>query len=264
MARKKVNGKVDQKLDGKIAYRKTPLFTETKEVFGKSVIAALKRLDMRGAEGYYRQNMFGHEIVWNGQKRHYSKSQSRKSYKHFYIFALVKKDALRYLKTHKIKKNKWLPSVHKNKQMDGTRKRITGVDIDTAYWDIALRLGIISEKTYDAGIVIPDKALAHAAMSSLGKDTTYSIIRNGKLTNDRVTILGDDDLKAVYHLIRITCFKYLRRLAAKLGPDNYIEQKTDAIFYVDNERNNRIVHEFMEQNNFDYKKGIPPPPRSKK
>lgn len=248
---------------GKTTLRKTPLFSERKEVFGKSYKKALDRLEMRHADAYYRQSMFGHEIIWNGERRHYSFSQSRDSYKYFYIFALVKKDALKYLKEHKIKRTEWLNSTHKNKKMEGTRKKVTGVDIDTAYWDIALRLGIISEKTYDAGILIPNKGLGHAAISSLGKDTGYTIIRDGKLTNDQVIVLGDEELKGIYYLIRMTCFKYLRKLAKILGPNDYVEQKTDAIFYIDNERNNRIVHEFMEKHNFDYKPGLRPRTRSK-
>lgn len=260
----KAKAKASAKSAGNVQIRHKPLYTESKEAFGKSYLAALDRMKMRGANGYFRQNMFGYEIVWNGKKRHYSKSTSRKSSKYLYIFALVKKDALKYLKTHEIKKTSYLSSIHKNPKMVGTRKKVTGVDIDTAYWDIAFRLGIISGKTHDHGILIPDKGLGHAAMSSLGKHETFTEIKNGELTNHRVKVLGDPELKAVYNLIRHTCYKYLSRLARILGPDDYVERRTDAIYYVDNDRNNRIVREFMRKEDFDFKPGLPPPERSKK
>lgn len=256
--------KTEKEGRGKVTYRTTELFTERKEVFGKSPVGALKRMELRQADGYIRKTMFGVAIIWNGQMRHYADPRHKKSFRYFYIFALVKNDALRYIKTHRVKKIKELPPVHKNKELDTRGKRITAVDIDTAYWDIAFRLGIISEKTYDHGIMIPDKALAHAAISSLGKDDTWISIRRGKQTNNSVCIVGDDTLKQVYHLIRNTCFTLLHELAQLLGPDNYKERKTDAIYYIDNKRNNQIVHEFMKKHDFDIKPGIPLEPEKKR
>ncbi len=245
--------KVKEK-DGKITIRKKRLYTQHKEVIGKPVKGFLDRLKLRQADAFLRDNMFGHEIIWGGIKHQFTPAQVRKkTYKYFYIFAMVKKDALKFLKTHKVKKTGWLPSIHYNKNIKLGKRRIAGVDLDTAYWDMALRLGVVSENTFDKGIMIPDKALGLAALSSLGKDRTYSVIRKGELTNDKIIVPGSDKLKEVYRLIRLTCFKFMQRLARKLGSSDYVAYRTDCLYYVDNQRNNRIVREFMEKHRLDFK-----------
>lgn len=241
--------------EGKTTIRKRNLFTERKESGRKPIKAALARLKLRKGDGYYRQSMFGHELITGGVKRHYSIGYSRKAFKYFFIFALVKKDALAYLETHKVKKSDYLPAIHYNKKIDIRKKKIAGVDLDTAYWDMALRLGIISEKTFEKGILIPDKykSLGLASLSSLGTDKTYVVYRKGEPTNDKVVVKGDDKLKAVYRLIRLTCFQFMQKLARKLGAKDYVAYRTDCLYYIDTPRNNTIVREFMERNKLDYK-----------
>jgi hypothetical protein len=248
-----IQSKRQKRTTGKVFIVKRRLYDHEEEIHGKSPGFYLKKMQMHESDGYFRKNMFGTEIIWNGRKMHFSTRRSKKSYKHFFIFALVKKDAVNYLKTHTVKKSKWLPSVYTNENFVHKKNlKVRGIDIDTAYWVIAYRLGIITQNTYEKGIMIPDKNMALAALASLGSDKRYSIIKNGLPTNDYKMVKGDDQLKEVYKMIRFTCYKYIRRVAALLGND-YVHYRTDAIYHKDTLRNRKIVHDFMEKYDFDYK-----------
>lgn len=171
--------------------------------------------------------------------------------KFMFIFPLVKKDALKYLDKHAVKKNKWLPSQHFNKNPN-LKKEIVGTDIDSAYWNIAYNLGIIGENTWQHGQRVPDKNLLLASLSSLGTDKHFNVYKDGKRTKDIFVIKGDDRLKEVYKFIRFTCFKHMRRLAKMLGRD-YIAYKTDCIYYIKTKKNIKLVQDYLDSHNLEYK-----------
>lgn len=246
--------------EGKIIHRNKKPYESEKEMFGKPADFFLKKMEAFKADGFIRHNIFGKEVIWDGVKMHFSTKRARKSFKHFYIFALVKKDALDYVKKNKLKEIDWVPSTHFNLNVKSiSKKEIIGTDIDTAYWNMAFKLKIISENTFEKGLSLPDKSLGLAALASLGSDKKYFFIKKGVITNDALVVLGNPKLKEVYKLIRYTCFQYMRELSFILE-ENYISYKTDCIYYIRNQRNVDIVTAFMEKHDLDYKMAVEPSP----
>lgn len=240
---------------GRVFLRKRKPYQYEKEIFGKPVSFFLKKIKLHKSDGYMRKNIFGTEIIWQDMKMHFSTKRARKSYKYFFIFALVRKDAIRYMEENGIKKNDWQPSIHYNKKLDLKKlnaQQFVGIDMDSAYWNVGYKLGILTQNTFEKGLQIPDKTLGLAALASMGSDKSYTIIKDGLPTNDRLVVKGNDDLKEVYKLIRFTCFKYMRRLASLLGND-YVCYRTDAIYFINTPANIQIARDYMERHDLDYK-----------
>jgi hypothetical protein len=204
-------------------------------------------------DGFIRHNIFGTEIIWNKSRHTYSTVKGRRQKKHMFIFALAKRDALKYIREHGIKQHNFLPSVVYNKNIKLQGKRLTGADVDGAYWTIAFHLGFISETTYNNGLRIRSKNLCLAALSSLGGDKAYYKIKGGNIVdNEIVVVKGNDDLKEIYKAIRYTCYNYMKELAALLG-DDFVCYKTDCIYYVRNKKNNKIVEDYLAEKGLSFK-----------
>lgn len=217
----------------------------------------IKALENANGQAIYRENLFGSELIWEKVRYIFPNEAGMKSIKYLYIFSMVKRDALKYLSSHKIKQIKWAPSIIYNKRFrdpDGSIQLpdMIGTDIDSAYWNIAYRLGIISEKTFQKGMLIKNKQILVASLSSLGRDKQYMEVSDGKLTRNSVIIAGNPDLKMLYRKIRYTCFGYMKRLA-KLMKKDFVAYKTDCIYYVASKKNVQIVRDFFDKNGIDYK-----------
>lgn len=244
--------------NGKIREVKRNLYGRKKAVVGKSLLGYLNQMKQFESDGYYRENMWGSELIWNGTRIFILRSPFLKTRKYMWIFGMVSKDARKYLLENGTPDAKWIPATHRNKKITSLRNKVlAGVDLDDAYWNMAYRLGIIRENTYRKGLKIPDtfKALRLSALSSLGKNTRYSEIKNGEQTNNSTVVKGNDDLKQVYRLIRFECFKYMRKLARELK-DQYVLYRTDGLFYFYNQHNTQIVRDFMDKHGLDYKLGM--------
>jgi hypothetical protein len=122
--------------------------------------------------------------------------------------------------------------------------KVAGTDLNHAYWRIAYNLGIITEITYLKGLRDEFKSVRLAALSTLGADKKYRVIRDGKITFDVKTIEGDQELQQVYKLIRYTCYRYMNQVKKLLGQD-FLCYKTDAIYYIDTKYNRKIVNDFF-------------------
>lgn len=210
-----------------------------------------EKMKLKNSRGFYRSNMFGEEIIRDGVKYKCLTKQGRKYLPYLYIFSLVKRDAKNYVSRTPQKPHKWLTSIHYNMKCDPVGKRIIGTDINEAYWDIAFKLGILSENTYRHANKIEHKNLLLASLSSLGADKMWRNIK-GVIGNDVTIIRGDDRLKEAFKLIRFTCFKYMRQLAKLLGND-FVCYKTDCIYYIHTKENVKIVEEFIRSKGLQYK-----------
>lgn len=210
------------------------------------------------ANGLVRNNMFGSEVIWGGTKYHFSQKKDRESFKGVFIFAMVKRDALNYCKQLKrpLRPAKNLPSIFKNDKIVVGRRKEWPADIDDAYWTIAYKLKIISTRTYNKGLML-EKRICNAALASLGSDKKYTIIRNGKITADKIVVEGDPQLKLVYAKIRNRCFRYMQELAKILGND-FIKYVTDCMYYIKSKENIAKVADFMAKNKLEYKGGLDP------
>lgn len=247
--------------DPVIHTRKTKLHKITQHVMTTTPALYLSRMERLRANGHYRETMFGYEICWNnyrytfdGLKPKNKKEEKRRisRKKNLFIFALVARDAKKYIKGHKVLPTAWLPATNYNEKFKKKHAAIIGTDLDGAYWRIALQMGIISEKTYHHGMRIKDKDLCLAALANLGADKAYRIIQNGRMTDKIIVVKGSDILKEVYRRIRHACFDVMQTIAGMLRND-FVLYKTDCIFYVKSEKNILLVTTLLEDNELDYK-----------
>ncbi len=241
-----------RKGEPKIFIRKKKPFKFQRQSFNMSSRFKLKMMALQKSQGLVRSNIFGKEVIHGSTKINYPTGKGKKTFRFVYIFAMVQRDALRWLENNKLKKSDWMPSVHFNPKVKLTVRPIMGTDIDSAYWFMAYRLGVISEQTYEKGLAIPDKNLCLAALAAMGGDKWYNIIKDGVITQDKVVLKGNDELKEVYRHIRHSCYQLMQRLARKLGGD-YVCYKTDCIYYFRNDKNRKIVRAFMDKYGLDYK-----------
>lgn len=233
--------------------RKQPLHTSSREIAFYPAKNLLQKMQKYEADGFFRENIFGKEIIWSGRKLSFTMKKQRKARKNLFLFALVKKDAVKYLKENEIKKPKQIPAIVWNKKRElKENMKLIGTDADNAYWSIAYKMGVISDNTYAHGLRIDTKELCLAALASLGADKVYNVIKAGKITEDVVIIQGDQRLKDLYQTIRNTCFKHMQAIARKLGND-FIGYRTDCIYYIPKPKNIKIAQDYLTSKGFDFK-----------
>lgn len=223
----------------------TPVSLKRKDL----ILNAMKEHD---ANGWIRSNMFGGDLIWGQRRFVMGTPEGRKDIKHLFIFGCVKRDAIKYCKTHSVKSEKLLNSTVFNTSQYLNGKRLTGTDLDNAYWRIAMHLGIISSKTYEHGIRIDNKRICLAALATMGTEKTYFAIKKGMVTQEVVIVEGDEQLRNCYTLIKNTCFTYMQALQKMLGKD-FACYKTDCIYYVKKESNVKKVLNFIESKKLDCK-----------
>ena len=206
------------------------------------------RMKEQKADGYLKEGTFTNELVWGNYSYIFSKMPVKKQNvfkKGMFLFGMVRKDVKLYLQNNDIK----LPKQYRQIEYRGEINeeilgKVTGTDLNHAYWRIAYNLGIISDRTYEKGLNDEFKAIRLAALSTLGAKKKYRIIKNGVMTDEYHIGEGDEKLKEVYTLIRYTCYKYMAQIKKILGND-FLCYKTDAIYYIDNKENRKKVKSFF-------------------
>ena len=211
----------------------------------------LQRIKREKADGLIRKGTFTDEIVWGLNSYMFSNLDKKKQKifrKGMFLFGMVRRDAKLYVESTKIKLPKKHNQIEYNQTTDPNKlDKITGTDINHAYWRIAYNLGIISEKTYIKGLPDEFKSVRLSALSTMGAPKKYQIIKKGVVTNKFLEVKGDPLLQEAYILIRYTCFKYMNKVKRMLGKD-FLCYKTDCIYYVDSKDNRKKVNEFFEKN----------------
>jgi hypothetical protein len=205
---------------------------------------------MKG-NGFIKKGTFTDEVVW-GKKAYIftllDKSKQQSFRKGMFLFGMVRKDAKLFLSSSKkIKIPKKYNQIEYNNNVNlELFGKVAGADLNHAYWRIAYNLGIISELTYIKGLDDRFKSVRLAALSTLGKDKKYRIIKKGEITNDFKVFEGDKELQQIYVLIRHTCYMYMNQVKKILGRD-FVCYKTDAIYYIDTKENRKIVRDFFKE-----------------
>lgn len=211
------------------------------------------RMQSEKANGYIKKGVFTNEIVWGNYSYIFSKLDRKKQTafrKGMFLFGMVRRDAKIFLqKNPKIKFPKKYGQIDYigslNEDLLG---KVTGTDLNHAYWRIAYNLGIISEHTYMKGLKDEFKSVRLASLSTLGKEKKYQKIKNGEIIDEYLIIGGEEELKSIYILIRYTCYKYMNEVKKLLGKD-FLCYKTDCIYYIDNKENRKKVKDFFNQKN---------------
>ena len=203
-----------------------------------------------GSNGYIKKGTFTNEIVW-GNYSYIFPCMNKKSQTNFkkgmFLFGMVRRDAKRFIqKRPNFRIPKKYSQIEYNKDVNFELfGKVTGTDLNHAYWRIAYNLGVISDKTYIKGIDDKFKSVRLAALSTLGSDKKYQKILEGKITQETLIIKGEDDLQRVYVLIRLTRYKYMSQVKKMLGKD-FLCYKTDAIYYIDTKENRQKVRDFFK------------------
>lgn len=212
----------------------------------------LRRMKNEKANGYIKNGTFTNEIVW-GNYSYIIPCMNKRSQTSFkkgmFLFGMVRGDAKKFLKKHpKFRLPKKNPQIEysQHKLDEDILGKVTGTDLNHAYWRIALNLGIISEHTYTKGLDDRFKSVRLAALSTMGADKKYQKIHNGEPINDYLIIKGDEELQKIYTLIRYTCYKYMNQVKKILGTD-FLAYKTDAIYYSDTKENRQKVRNFFKE-----------------
>jgi hypothetical protein len=213
----------------------------------------LQKLFKRKATAYFREGSFSDEIIW--QDRKFVFPVTAKKMTDMWIFRSVANDVRAYMEGKKIRLKKKLPVNLWNKKMTKFDGLITATDVDHAYWRIAYQLGMITHRTYTRGLTIKDKSLRLAALANLASSKEYRVIENGILTNKSVILKFNPVAQKIYHNIRYTCFSYMTEIAERLGED-FICYKTDCIYYKDTPENRKIVHDYLDAVELEYKQLI--------
>jgi len=156
---------------------------------------------------------------------------------YLFMFKSVNRDVSKWLKG---RKKIALPPKHEvtkyNLDFDHNKGKVTGTDLDHAYWRIAMIKGIISEDTYEKGLKSPSKALRLATLSVLGRKKHFTRF-DGKYMGERVCIdEGDENKRMIYKYIRYFCYQLMYECSVLLG-DDFDCWKTDCIYYRDTPEN---------------------------
>lgn len=170
-----------------------------------------------------------------------------------YMFKVVRDDVKRYLKQNPIVSLPPIVEVSKyNYNYDHDKGKITGTDLNHAFWRIAFIKGYISEKTYERGLVDKAKALRLATLSTLGTERVYDIYKDGVLVEQKIKRAKDEVLLNVYKDIRFSCYYMMHELSVMLG-DDFDCYKTDCIYYRDTPKNRAKVHKYFDSKQMFYK-----------
>lgn len=182
-------------------------------------------------------------ITSTGQKIYQNKSKRFTG--GLYLFGMVKKDIKNYLEEHgEVEPFEELPVNYINTKFD-YEKDVIGMDINNAYWHVALLKGYITETTYEKGLEKEGlKSIRLASLSSLGKSRVYNVYENGEHKLDE-KVKTNDSLQNVYLDIRYSTYGVMREIARELG-DDFCSWKTDCVFFHDTKLNRDNVRSIIE------------------
>jgi hypothetical protein len=216
----------------------------------------LDKLKRRKANGYFRAGSFSDEVIWQDRKFLFP-SPKKKVSAGIWVFRSVMHDVRIYIENKKIRAKERLPVNLWNPKLANFRGKITATDVDHAYWRIAYIMGVISDKTYQKGLLIKDKSIRLAALANLSSAKEYNVIKDGIVTNKTVVLKYDPILQKVYNNIRFTCYEHMTIMANMLGED-FICYKTDCIYYKDKASNREMIQMYLDSVGLEWKQLVEP------
>jgi hypothetical protein len=228
-------------------------FTVLRHGQKKTLLDKLKR---RKANGYFRSGSFSDEIIWQDRKFLFP-SPKKKVSSGIWVFRSVMHDVRIFIENKRIREKERLPVNLWNPKLANFRGKITATDVDHAYWRIAYLDGIISDKTYQKGLLIKDKSIRLAALANLSSSKEYNIIKDGIVTKKTKVLKYDPILQKVYNNIRFTCYEHMTIMANMLGED-FICYKTDCIYYRDTVKNRELIQIYLDSVGLEWKQLIEP------
>lgn len=206
---------------------------------------------------YVRYGTECNELIYDNEFRVYTTGRNNFPPKLIFLFSVVKNNCIKYLKTQETELvlPPKMPTQYINYEYDHNKGKLTGTDLNHAFWRIAYVKGYISKKTYERGLVEEAKALRLATLSVLGTAKHYDYYVEGHF-KERVTVREENlQLKEIYKDIRYSCYYMMYEVATMLG-EEFDSWKTDCIYYRDSPENRKLVHDYFEEREMLFKQLI--------
>jgi hypothetical protein len=172
--------------------------------------------------------------------------------KYLWVFVEVKKQCKRYVAENRIKKHPQHDANLINPEMIDYKGKKVQTDLSHAYWRIAYINGYINEHLYNKVLEeVDNKHLKLAALANIAKKKKYKLIYDGQMTGEVFAAPYSQNLITLYNNIRYECYGHMHTLSEMLGSD-FVEYKTDAIFYKDTKKNRLLVGRYLDRHKFEY------------
>jgi hypothetical protein len=206
-----------------------------------------------------RKTKYYTSLIYDGIETIYPSKDKDHSFppNQMWLFNSVKRDALKFIENNpNLEIPNKLPTNATNIEYDATYGAITGTDIESAYWTIAFKLGILSESTYEKANAKDFKMTKLASLAILGRVRAYHKYENGEKVKEPIIIQPDHDkLKDIYRIIRFSCYMHMGKISQLLGKD-FEAYRTDCIYYRDSIKNRNKVYDYLQSEGFSFKQLI--------
>lgn len=204
---------------------------------------------------YVRQTKNVTTIICDGVETNFTNYSEKPLFpiNQLFIFKMVTDDAYRWLKMNPdYPCNQKLPTNAYNFDYDLDNGTLTGTDISSAYWYIAHKIGVISNKTFVKLLDPKFKTTKLASLAVLGRQMVYDEYVDGEILPEKVVLRDKNaSLVAIYRHIRYECYRHMIEMSMLLGR-NFFCYKTDCIYYRDTQENKKIVYDYLESQGFDF------------
>lgn len=217
----------------------------------------IAQLIKRKKDFLLRQNSYMTTVIHNNKEIAFpNRKEDGFKISQLWVFRSVKNDAKAFLQRNPdFKLPTKLPTNKFNYECSVSKDdELTGTDINSAYWTIAYKLGVISERTYQLAGADEFKVVRLAALAVLGKDKPFQKYEKGIVKKNDYVILKEPvaGLQDLYKAIRYTCYLHMDAIAKMLGND-FECYKTDCIYYKDTPENRKLVHNYLSSEGFTFK-----------
>ena len=225
--------------------------------FARTAEKVISLLERNKRNFYVRETSFLTTLIYDNREFVYTKRNNKFPPDQLWVFRMVRQNAEKYAEQIEmgnvefVMPNKY-PVNRTNFNYDDSIGEITGTDINSAYWTIAHRMGIISEDLYSKISSEPFKVVRLAALAILGRDLVYKEYQDGLPIPEKKVVSGSKLLKEFYKAIRYTCYQHMHTLAEMLGGE-FDAYRTDCIYYRNTPENITLVHDYLNQHGFFYK-----------
>jgi hypothetical protein len=225
--------------------------------FGRTPEKVISLLERNKRNFYVRETSFLTTLIYDNREFVYTKRNNKFPSNQLWVFRMVRQNAEKFAERVErgdvefVMPNKY-PVNRTNFNYDDSVGEITGTDINSAYWTIAHRMGIITDDLYGKISSEPYKVVRLAALAILGRDLIYKEYKDGLPIHDKKVVSGSKLLKEFYKAIRYTCYEHMHKLSELLG-DEFDAYRTDCIYYRNTPENIKLVHDYLNEHGFFYK-----------
>jgi hypothetical protein len=222
---------------------------------GRNPKPLIDRLISKKKEFLLRETKYLTTVIVDGMEYIYpNKNEDGFNPRMLWLFSVVQSEAKKFLERNP----DWsmptkLPVNVTNYDYDDSYGRLTGTDINSAYWNIAHQMGVISDSTYTNAQDPKYKRVRLAALAILGRNISYNKFKDGKKqTKPFIYENQEKRLKQLYQAIRYKCYQMMNEIAQILG-NEFEAYRTDCIYYRDTKENRTKVHNYLREHDFEFK-----------